>query len=128
MLCLRTMLKDDLGTSPLEPLFGSLLTVHGEFVGHGQVGAVVELLRCPYDNVEDVHLFLKYTMLLSQPHRPHLCFRLRLPSFAMTATSRLSSYVKMDHFMNFFRGTIYSKFSSAFMRRPLLWMTKDLTC
>ena len=54
MLGLRTMPKDDLGTSPADLVFGSPLTVPGEFVGHGQGEPVPELLRRLCDNVADL--------------------------------------------------------------------------
>ena len=54
MLGLRTMPKDDLGTSPADLVFGSPLTVPGEFVGHGQGEPVPELLCRLCDNVADL--------------------------------------------------------------------------
>ena len=45
------MLKDDLDTFPAEFVFGSQLTVPGEFVGHGQGEPVLELLQHLHDNV-----------------------------------------------------------------------------
>ena len=54
LLGLRTMPKDDLGTSPADLVFGSPLTVPGEFVGHGQGEPVPELLRHLLDNVADL--------------------------------------------------------------------------
>ena len=54
MLGLRTMLKDDLGISPAELVFRSLLMVPGEFVGHGQGEPVPELLHCLRDTVVDL--------------------------------------------------------------------------
>ena len=54
MLGLRNMPKDDLGTSPADLVFGSPLTVPGEFVGHGQGEPVPELLYRLRDNVADL--------------------------------------------------------------------------
>ena len=54
MLGLRTMLKDNLGTSPVNLVFGSLLTIPGEFVGHDQGEPVPELLCRLRDNVADL--------------------------------------------------------------------------
>lgn len=54
MLGLRTMPKEDLGTSPAELVFGAPLTVPGEFVGHGQGEPVPELLRRLRDNVAEL--------------------------------------------------------------------------
>jgi hypothetical protein len=48
MLGIRTTLKEDLGTTSAELVFGEQLTVPGEFVGHGQgepVPALLERLR-----------------------------------------------------------------------------------
>ena len=53
MLGLRTMPKDDLGTSPAELVFGSPLMVSGEFVGHGQDEPLPEQLHHLHDNVAD---------------------------------------------------------------------------
>ena len=54
MLGLWTMSKEDLGISPAELVFGSPLTVPGEFVGHGQGEPVPELLRRLCDNVAEL--------------------------------------------------------------------------
>ena len=54
MLGLRTMPKDELGTSPAELVFGSPLTVPGEFLSHGQGEPVPELLHRLCDNVADL--------------------------------------------------------------------------
>ena len=54
MLGLRTMPKDDLGTSPADLVFGSPLTFPGEFVGHGQGEPGPELLRRLRDNGADL--------------------------------------------------------------------------
>ena len=54
MLGLRTMPKEDLGTSPAELVFVSPLAVPGEFVGHGQGEPVPELLRRLRDNVAEL--------------------------------------------------------------------------
>ena len=48
------MPKEDLGISPAELVFGSPLTVPGEFVGHGQGEPVPELLRHLRDNVAEL--------------------------------------------------------------------------
>ena len=54
LLGLRTMPKDDLGTSPADQVFGSPLTVPGEFVGHGHGEPIPELLQHLHDNVADL--------------------------------------------------------------------------
>ena len=50
----RTMPKDNLGTSPAELVFRSLLTVPGKFVSHVQGEPVKELLHCMHNNVADL--------------------------------------------------------------------------
>ena len=54
ILDLRTMPKDDLGTSPADLVFGSPLAIPGEFVGYGQGEPVPELLHRLHDNVPDL--------------------------------------------------------------------------
>ena len=54
ILGLRTMPKDDLGISPADLVFGSLLMVPREIMGHGQGEPVPELLHRLRDNVADI--------------------------------------------------------------------------
>ena len=91
MLGLRTMPKDDLGTSQADQLFGSPFTVPGS---SWVIARVNQFQNCSAASVtmqQISDLFLQYTMPLPPPHHPHLCFQLSSSSFIMTATIALTA-------------------------------------
>ena len=124
MLGLKTMPKDDLGTSPADLVFGSPLTVPGEFVGHGQGEPVPELLCRLRDNVADLRPVPPVHHASPTTSSPTSLFSAKFVFIRHNGHKSPLQPPMMAHFVYWPQGTNSSRFRSVIVRRPFLLTDK----